>query len=214
MASPPPDPLQHLDPDIAVDRALRPADRALFTEQILKGRYAGAQPADWISEAHNADHAIELVGDWWRLHGEPVTAAVADVSGLPPELVRRIVVSALYAMIGAGRVRPGISISHLVHRLAERASLWARGYAEATGWSPDTPAPAAGGSPHIRVVDVVAQAREIFGDRVEELAGRPLPESDLRLEVVLPGARATLHAGATAEDVAAYLADRAERAVR
>lgn len=35
----------------------------------------------------------------------------------------------------------------------------------------------------IRLVDVAAEAREMFGDAASLIAGRPLPEVDLRLEV-------------------------------
>lgn len=35
----------------------------------------------------------------------------------------------------------------------------------------------------IRIIDVSADAREMYGDRAEEIAGGPIPEHDYRLEV-------------------------------
>lgn len=62
----------------------------------------------------------------------------------------------------------------------------------------------------IGVVDVAAHAREIFGDKADLIAGRPMPETDWRFEATLPnGASVTFHRGATAEHVAAYLAREA-----
>lgn len=73
-------------------------------------------------------------------------------------------------------------------------------------------APPVSTQPTIRLVDVAAQARELLGDAADDIAragGRrgALPTHDWRFELDLPNAAtATMHAGATARDVAAYLA--------
>jgi hypothetical protein len=59
--------------------------------------------------------------------------------------------------------------------------------------------------PEIRIVDVAAQARKMYGAKADYVAGRPLPEHDWRLEANTPtGGEITFSRGATAEDVAAY----------
>jgi hypothetical protein len=64
----------------------------------------------------------------------------------------------------------------------------------------------------VTIIDVAAQAREMYGDDADLIAGGKLPDHDWRLEVVTPaGASVTLHRGATAADVAAHLAWEATR---
>lgn len=60
----------------------------------------------------------------------------------------------------------------------------------------------------IRVVDLVAQSREMFGsvEHAEKAIGRKLPERDCRFEVFGPnGEHVTFPTGATADDVLPYL---------
>lgn len=60
----------------------------------------------------------------------------------------------------------------------------------------------------VRIVDVATEAREMYGDDAEYMAGRPLPAHDYRFEVVGPdGTRITFHAGAalSAEAILAEL---------
>jgi hypothetical protein len=61
--------------------------------------------------------------------------------------------------------------------------------------------------PRLRIVDVAAHARELFGEKgAAFIIGRPLPEHDYRFEVDTPtGGEMTLAAGDTAADVAASL---------
>lgn len=62
-------------------------------------------------------------------------------------------------------------------------------------------------TPQLQVVDVAAQAREMYGNEAASfIAGRQLPEHDFRFEVLtITGAQITFHADATAEDIAKYL---------
>lgn len=63
----------------------------------------------------------------------------------------------------------------------------------------------------IRLVDVAAEAREMYGDNADYIAGRTLPEHEWRFEVTTgSGARCSFHLGATAEHIAAYLAERGD----
>lgn len=63
----------------------------------------------------------------------------------------------------------------------------------------------------IRIVDVAARARELFGDQADYIAGRPLPEHDYRFEVgSVDGRCMTFGNGDTAAHVAAYLAELGE----
>lgn len=59
----------------------------------------------------------------------------------------------------------------------------------------------------VRIIDAAAHARQILGeDAGEFIAGRPLPEHDYRIEMILASqARVTFHHGATADDVVAHL---------
>lgn len=64
----------------------------------------------------------------------------------------------------------------------------------------------------LRVVDVAAEAREMYGADADRIVGRKLPDQEWRLEVSTDdGWRCTYHVGATAEHVAADLAARAAR---
>jgi hypothetical protein len=58
----------------------------------------------------------------------------------------------------------------------------------------------------VELVDLVAGARQLYGDNAEEVIGRPLPPVDYRFILVGQSARTTIHAGAkvTAEFLVQY----------
>lgn len=61
------------------------------------------------------------------------------------------------------------------------------------------------------VIDVAAQAREMFGAVADIIAGQPLPAHDWRFEATTPtGGRVTFHAGATAAHVVDHFNQLAE----
>lgn len=61
----------------------------------------------------------------------------------------------------------------------------------------------------VTIIDVAAQAREMFGDNADLIAGRQLAEHDYRFEAVTAtGGRVTFHSDATAEHVMTYLTER------
>jgi hypothetical protein len=61
----------------------------------------------------------------------------------------------------------------------------------------------------VRIIDVAASARYLFGADAEDVAGRPIPEHDYRLEVVTTdGGSFVCPRGASADDVILYLAAR------
>lgn len=61
----------------------------------------------------------------------------------------------------------------------------------------------------LRIIDNAAQARKLYGDQADYVAGRNLPEHEYRFELVITGddtrAEVSLHDGATAPHVVAYL---------
>ncbi len=58
----------------------------------------------------------------------------------------------------------------------------------------------------VHIIDAAEHARQIFGDKADEILGVPLPEHDYRIEMILASqARVTFARGATADHVAAYL---------
>jgi hypothetical protein len=138
--SPQPRPAEpEFDPALAVDRALNAKERQAFTEAVLVGPHDGAYPADWIDEAMNADAFIELTEAWWERFGTPCIQQVAANSGLPQQAAYGLIGAALYAGIGSRVLNENnflladVSDTYVVD-LAERAALWARGYAEHAGW--------------------------------------------------------------------------------
>lgn len=62
----------------------------------------------------------------------------------------------------------------------------------------------------IQMVDVAAEARDAYGEHANEIAGRELPDHEWRFELSFRGpgttGKATMHHGATADDVQAYIA--------
>jgi hypothetical protein len=57
----------------------------------------------------------------------------------------------------------------------------------------------------ITVVDIADTARRVYGDKFEDIFGKPRPPHDFRLVAKTPtGGEVTFNQGATAEDVAAY----------
>lgn len=137
---------ERIDPALAVDRALNAAERAAFFEYRLVGQYDGAQPADWIAEAQNADAFLEHTEPWWENHGDRAVAYLMALHELPETLTRRLLSAALYSTFGISSA----TLGHEDHTVGERrrrthieiasgAALWARGYAEALGWTPPGP---------------------------------------------------------------------------
>lgn len=64
----------------------------------------------------------------------------------------------------------------------------------------------------IALIDISDTARRMYGslEKASAIYGRPIPVHDYRLHITFAdGAEATMHHGATADDVAAYLARRA-----
>lgn len=58
----------------------------------------------------------------------------------------------------------------------------------------------------ISMVDIAAEAREMYGEHADEIAGRKLPEHEWRFELRFRnGGRASMHFGATADDLQAYI---------
>lgn len=57
----------------------------------------------------------------------------------------------------------------------------------------------------ITLIDQAKSARQLYGDKAEFIAGRPLPEHEYRFQATTPtGGEICFHRGATADDVAAY----------
>lgn len=66
----------------------------------------------------------------------------------------------------------------------------------------------------IRMVDVVARVRQMYGDNADLAADRPLPVDDWRFEMTLAdGTQIAFRKGATADYIADYLAQREVDAV-
>lgn len=118
------------DPAIAVDRALDAAERAAFMER-LAGPWEGAQPADYIDEALNADvHAAEVEAFWASTHGFDFHAGMlADDMGVPADVARAILSAASVACVAIGQLGKWGN----PYSLGYRAGKWARGYLAATG---------------------------------------------------------------------------------
>jgi hypothetical protein len=140
--------IDRIDPALAVDRALNAAERAAFFGYCLTGRWDGAQPADWISEADNADAYLDIIEPWWERYGDKALAYMLTLYELPEALTRRLLTSALYATCAITSATLGHEDAPAVGDMARRrthieiacgAALWARGYAEALGWAPSYP---------------------------------------------------------------------------
>ncbi len=126
---------ERIDPALAVDRALTAAERAAFLGFVLVGQYDGAQPADWLDEADNADAYAEPIERWWTQHGQKAVDYLRVLHELPVPLLHRLLGTALratFAMASATLGEP--RRTHI--EIASGAALWARGYAEALGWTP------------------------------------------------------------------------------
>lgn len=128
---------ERIDPSLAVDRALTVAEALAFRQHALAGVYAGAEPSDWISYAIQSDANLDIVEPWMARHADEYIAALRERHALPDRLTRRIIVAALYASIPLGRAELGEHRRSVI-QLAGDAMLWARGYAERCGWTPNT----------------------------------------------------------------------------
>jgi hypothetical protein len=133
------------DTTLAVDEALSGDERQLFTAVVLVGRYQGAEPADWIADAANADAFLDMVEPWWDRFGQACVAQIVDRYDLPPGVAKRLVGAALYAGIATNIIHGGNYL--LIHvadvyvlDLAGRAALRARQAIDASGWVAPPPA--------------------------------------------------------------------------
>lgn len=132
---------RQVEPNIAVERALNATERQAFMEYQLVGFYDGAQIADWISDAADADKYLEIVEKWWERAGDAAVAYLMTLHELPEPLTRSLLGAALYATCGIGAVAIGPEPWSVGGRrthieIASGAALYARGYAEALGWRP------------------------------------------------------------------------------
>lgn len=125
-----------IDPNLAVDRALTPTERLAFHRHALTGQHAGAEPADWIDEVRDNDGFLHIVEPWWELHGPATLDLLMQRHKLPEPLSHNLLSCALYATIAIAQ-DPGASKPRLVIEIADGAALWARGYADALGWTPE-----------------------------------------------------------------------------
>lgn len=123
----------HIDPPLAVDRALNAAERAAFFEHRLIGEFDGAHPADWIDEANNA--VLDQVECWWSTHADKALAYLTTLHELPEPLTQGLLSAALYATYAIADADLGERRRSAVE-IASGAALRARGYAEAIGWAP------------------------------------------------------------------------------
>jgi DNA-binding CsgD family transcriptional regulator len=116
----------------AVERALSSEQRITMFEQVLVARWDGAAPADWIEEAADADAYPGIIGPWLEARGRKCAEVLACKHELPVRFAHTLYTHALYACVATGEADP--TQPGPVYALAERAGLWARGYAEALGW--------------------------------------------------------------------------------
>lgn len=126
---------ERISPELAVDRALTPAERLIFRRHALVGQYEGAAPADWIADQVDRDAHLGKVTAWMCEHGNRATAALMHHHGLPKLLVIKLLSRAVYATIAM----PPTGVSPWPRspwEIASHAALWARGYAERSGWTP------------------------------------------------------------------------------
>lgn len=128
--------VQIINPAVCVDRALTAAERGGFMQLHEVGFSIGRQPADWIAEAQARGRNNTRMRQWWDTHAGNVVAYLMAQHRLPEPLTRAILDAALHAtfaiatadMYGGRRNQTEI---------ASAAALFARGYAEALGWTPD-----------------------------------------------------------------------------
>jgi hypothetical protein len=121
--------------ELAIDRALTAAERAAFRAYALVDQFAGAEPADWISEAYQRDAHLDIIEPWMDEHADRVVAELRERHGLPDRMLRLLLVHALDATIAIASADLGERRRTHVE-IASDAALWARGYAERCGWNP------------------------------------------------------------------------------
>lgn len=119
-------PTDLIDPALAVEQVLTDAERTAFTERVLYGPYAAMSPADWMTDARDADYALNIVDGWWDEH-PGVDESLAGELGLPVEYVVGLLSCALYAAIvvvgGSGDLsgaRPPVDIARAAAVVAWR----------------------------------------------------------------------------------------------
>jgi hypothetical protein len=134
--------ISRVDPTIAVDRALNAEDRIRFMARLV-GPWQGAQPADYLDEANNADAHAAAVDDWFaglnKDSGKFLPAQLAAAYGIPEVLASGLLNTAVVACIVLDRLdRAGGAQAPV--ELAGRAALYVRGIADALGVQPPEPA--------------------------------------------------------------------------
>ncbi len=130
--------VDRIDPSLAVDRILTPAERHGFKQFCLVGRFDGAQPADWIDEAMNADAYAEHIDPWWKAFGDQFMSELTHRHPLPEPLLRKLLGAAMYAVYGLASAYLGRP-RRTAMELASDAALWTAGYAERCGWERPDP---------------------------------------------------------------------------
>ncbi len=103
-----------------------------FAACRLVGEYAGKTVADWIADPANTAPFLPIIDVWWRNSGRHLDYLV-QTQQLPTDLVKRMVNCSMYVTFALYDLN-GPRRSHL--DLATGACLWARGYADALGWTP------------------------------------------------------------------------------
>lgn len=120
--------------DLAVDRALTTVERQAIHQRRLTGANNGMEPADWIAAARECDAFLAETEPFMDAHGGKVAEELVTEYQLPQRLAWQISLCAVYAVIAYNEV----TAVHIDQQrpIANRAALWARGYADATGWTP------------------------------------------------------------------------------
>jgi hypothetical protein len=127
---------ERIDAAVAVARALTAAEEGAFMQHLLVGRYEGARPADWITDAEQGDSFLTEVESWWEKYGDKAMAYLMTLHQLPASLVRRLLNAAVYASLALDSTGLTTVQRRFQSEIAGGAALWARGYAEALGWVP------------------------------------------------------------------------------
>lgn len=136
--------LERIDPATAVDRGLSWPERTAFLRDHLVGTYEGNQPVDWIRAATADGRFNGRIDAWMKMVGDTAVAYLLTTTELPEPVVREILHAAMVAEFGIGaagldadpwQLNGGVRRSPVER--AVTAALWARGYAEALGWTPE-----------------------------------------------------------------------------
>lgn len=118
---------------VALDRILTPEERARFqTEFLSAGPYQGAEPADWIEEAADADAYLGVIEEWMDANNETYMPQL--LMYLPADVARALLWRAVYAWLPVLQGSPPAGGARNPGELALDAATWLRGYAEGRGY--------------------------------------------------------------------------------